>query len=64
MANGLTCPGKGAKEVLPMSKDHEQGQAMSTDKERELETVDITDLDDEELDDVIGGAKPLTQITG
>jgi hypothetical protein len=47
-----------------MSKDHEQGQAMSKDeKEREPETVDITDLDDEELDDVIGGAKPLGQIT-
>jgi hypothetical protein len=47
-----------------MSKDHEQGQAVSKDKEREPETVDITDLDDEELDDIIGGAKPLSQITG
>jgi hypothetical protein len=38
---------------------------MSEDKERESEpeTVDITDLDDEELDDVIGGATPGLQET-
>jgi hypothetical protein len=46
-----------------MTKDQEQGQAMSKDNEPENETVDITDLEDDELDDIIGGANPLSQIT-
>jgi hypothetical protein len=37
--------------------------SMSEDKKKELETVDITGLTDEELDDVVGGAAPLADHT-
>jgi hypothetical protein len=44
---------EGGKEVPSMSKDHKQ----------EPETVDITALADEELDDVVGGAGANVPLT-